>query len=424
MRKSLSYSLALVVVCALVTGRGAAQGSDPYAAQQVAFEPFTGDQLDNLLAPVALYPDPLLAQVLVAATFPDQIDDAARWVRANGVSGVDDQTWDISVKAVAHYPTVLYMMSDRLDWSTSVGQAYVGQSTAVMDSVQRLRAMARSEGNLLSTPQQEVVDDGSYIQIVPAQPQVIFVPVYDPAVIYSRRVFYNGGYGGYWSFGVGFPIGAWLSYDMDWRQRRVFYDGWQGGGWRARSRPFVVRSAIYINPRYETVNVNRTVVNRRVNYGSVSTFNSVHRTTTFDNRVRPQPQPRDAHPRPFTTNTIINRNINTNDPRLNAYRGRVTPPPLKTSPAPAAPPTAAPTRPRPPVDPTPHPFGRSEGGFDPRATSQRGQASRAAAAHPAPVKEPPHPAPRVATPRPASPPPRRPDEPDRKKPDDAVHHES
>ena len=220
MRKALLFSLLLTLTCAVVTERVAAQGGDPYPAQP-APEPFTGDQLDNLLAPIALYPDALLAQVLVAATFPDEIDDAARWVRANGINGVDDQDWDVSVKAVAHYPTVLYKMSDRLDWSTSVGQAYAGQSTEVMESVQRLRAMARSEGNLLTTPQQEVIDDGSNIEIVPAQAQVIFVPVYDPMVIYSRRVFYNGGYGGFWSFGVGFPIGAWLSYDMDWRQRHV-----------------------------------------------------------------------------------------------------------------------------------------------------------------------------------------------------------
>ncbi|MGA2436405.1 MAG: DUF3300 domain-containing protein, partial [Bryobacteraceae bacterium] len=102
---------------------------------------FSPDQLDNLAAPVALYPDPLLAQVLLAATFPDQIDEAARFVRANpDPYAIDSQYWDVSVKAVAHYPTVLYMMADKLDWTTALGQAYANQSADVMASVQRLRA--------------------------------------------------------------------------------------------------------------------------------------------------------------------------------------------------------------------------------------------------------------------------------------------
>src|ERR1017187_7621613 len=118
---------------------------------------FTPDQLDNLLAPVALYPDPLLAQVLIASTFVDQIDVASRLVRANkDPKLIDTQPWDVSVKSVAHYPTVLNMMSDKLDWTTAVGQAYVSQSTDVTASIQRLRNMAHNQGNLVTTPQQEV----------------------------------------------------------------------------------------------------------------------------------------------------------------------------------------------------------------------------------------------------------------------------
>src|SRR5258707_8533139 len=104
---------------------------------------FSPDQLDNLTAAIALYPDPLLAQVLLAATFPDQIDEASRFVRSDGSpDDIDSQPWDVSVKAVAHYPEVLEMMADKLDWTTSLGQAYVNQSTDVMDSVQRLRGEA------------------------------------------------------------------------------------------------------------------------------------------------------------------------------------------------------------------------------------------------------------------------------------------
>ncbi len=109
---------------------------------------FTSDQLENLLAPIALYPDPLLAQVLLAATFPDQIDEAARAVRAYGPRyDIDDTDWDTSVKAVAHYPTVLSMMADKIDWTTSLGQAYVEQSTDVMEAVQRLRRTLHLSGS-------------------------------------------------------------------------------------------------------------------------------------------------------------------------------------------------------------------------------------------------------------------------------------
>src|SRR6202035_3727160 len=104
-----------------------------------SYQPYTDEQLDNLLAPVALYPDPLLAQVLLATTFPDQIDDAAHYINDNGPNGIDFQNWDVSVKAVAHYPSVLSMLDTMLDWTTAVGQAYVYQSTDVMTSVQRLR---------------------------------------------------------------------------------------------------------------------------------------------------------------------------------------------------------------------------------------------------------------------------------------------
>ena len=147
---------------------------------------FSADQLENLVAPIALYPDPLLAQVLLAATFPDQIDEAARTVRAYGAGyAIDSAPWDVSVKAVAHYPTVLSMMADKIDWTTSLGQAYVNQSSDLMDAVQRLRRQARSGGYLVNSPQQEIVDTDGYLYIYPAQPEYIYVPYYDPAIIFA-----------------------------------------------------------------------------------------------------------------------------------------------------------------------------------------------------------------------------------------------
>src|ERR1700690_1197067 len=145
------------------------------AQDDTGYEAFSPDQLDNLLAPVALYPDPLLAQVLLAATFPDQIDEAARFVRADSnPNDIDGQSWDVSVKAVAHYATVLFTMAPDLDWTTSLGQAYVNQSDDVMASIQRLRAEAQAAGNLTTDADMQVVDDGGAIDIWPAQPQYIY----------------------------------------------------------------------------------------------------------------------------------------------------------------------------------------------------------------------------------------------------------
>jgi hypothetical protein len=279
------------------------------------YEPYAPEQLDNLLAPIALYPDPLLAQVLAAATFPDEIQDAAPWVRLHHPDSIDFQPWDVSVKAVAHYPTVLNMLNDRLDWTTALGQAYVNQSTDTMMSVQRLRNMAHFQGNLVTTPQQQVVVNRGYIQIVPAQPRVIFVPTYDPGVIYVRRVYRPGfGFDGFFNFGTGFVIGSWLNYDMDWGTHRVVYNSWdQRGGWRERSRPYVHITNVYVNNRYENVKVNRNVVDRHVDYHNVQRYNSVHRDVTYENRerieatrVRNEPRRVGQQPRPQPANEMVN----------------------------------------------------------------------------------------------------------------------
>ncbi len=452
MRKALAVSLVFCLAYAPFVESAAARGpsaaATPFAQddsyQPSPYEAYSPEQLDNLLAPIALYPDPLLAQVLPAATFTDQIDQAARWVRAYGSNDVDSQPWDISVRAVAHYPTVLYMMADKLDWTTAVGQAYVNQSTDVMTSVQRLRAMAYSQGNLASTPQQQVVvEDPGYIQIVPAQPRYIFVPVYNPAVIFFRPASDVGVFGVVMGFSAGLVIGSWLNRDCDWDHHRVYYTGWQGRGWIERSRPYVNITNVYVNNRYTNVTVNRTVINRTVNVANINNYNSVHRNVTYDNH---------AGNRTFVNtnnrvnNQVINRNINTNDPRLDQYRGHenqgqpapppaqrpvpqasnrpVPPPPARPVPEassrPVPPPAARPvpeasSRPVPPpparpavqplsrpaapqatqpqYQPGPHAFGRSEGGFDPRAASQRGQASRAEAMRPPSPPSTPRPAP-------------------------------
>jgi hypothetical protein len=362
---------------------------------------FTPEQLDNLLAPIALYPDPLLAQVLTAATFPDQIDEAARFVRANSdPSYIDDQPWDVSVKAVAHYPDVVYRMAGDLDWTTALGQAYVSQSDDVMASVQRLRAEARSAGNLETTPQWEVVDSGGDIEIWPAQPQYIYVPFYDPAIVYFGH---GGVYGNVISFGAGFAIGAWLNCDFDWHGRRVYYTGWEhGGGWMARSRPFVHVTNVYVNNNYRNVAVNRTVVNRNVNYSGLNRYQSVHQQVNYGN-VRGGRTVVDNRTvvnnatvnRTTVNNKIIDRNIDVRDARIDAYRGRGTEPqPNRTEAARPQPVEPIHQAPAPQVQRQEHgAFSGNTGGFDERAASQRGQASRTQQYQPQPAARPSNPPP-------------------------------
>jgi hypothetical protein len=285
-----TLSLAALMTFAITSSAAAQTGYPPdeYATEATRY---TANQLDNLVGPVALYPDALLAQVLVAATFPDQVEDAAQFVRTYGTSGIDDQPWDISVKAIAHYPSALNMMADKSDWTAALGIAYAYQSSDVMAAVQRMRALASEQGNLVSNDQQQVVQDNSNYVIVPANPRVIYVPVYDPVVIYTRPIFRLGISSRYWSFGIGFPIGGWLTYDLDWPRRTVYYNGWStvyasyaGNVWRSRARPYIHITNVYVNPRYRTVYVNRDVGRRVVNYGNVERYGGYHRDTRFDNR--------------------------------------------------------------------------------------------------------------------------------------------
>ncbi len=176
-------------------------------------------ELDTMLAPIALYPDPLIAQILPAATLPDEVVLADRFLRDGGDPGViDQQAWDPSVRAMARYPAVLKMMDDYLGWTTQLGQAFLAQPDDVMNSVQRLRAEALQLGNLRSSPQQSVVNDDGVIEILPADPGTLYVPAYQPSVIFTEPC--PAGFS-YLTFGVGFPIGLWLNHDCDWRHHAL-----------------------------------------------------------------------------------------------------------------------------------------------------------------------------------------------------------
>lgn len=175
-------------------------------------------QLDNWLGPIALYPDPLLAEVLAAATQPSDIVMADRYLSSGGDPGlIDEQRWDTSVKALARYPGVLKMMDDYLEWTTQLGQALIYQESDVMNEVQLLRAKALALSNLQSSPQVNVITEEGAIEILPTQPDVIYVPGYQPDIIYTQH---STGAASI-TFGVGFAFGGWMDRDFDWGQRQL-----------------------------------------------------------------------------------------------------------------------------------------------------------------------------------------------------------
>jgi hypothetical protein len=157
-----------------------------------AHSTYSQPELDQMLAPIALYPDPLLSQVLMAATYPVDIIEAARWSRDNpGLQGDDavraaqGEDWDPSVKSLLAFPQLLARMDGDLDWTRRLGDAFLGQEPQVMDTVQQLRRRAEATGNLQSSEQMQVQQQGQTIAIQPASPQFVYVPYYDPFIVYG-----------------------------------------------------------------------------------------------------------------------------------------------------------------------------------------------------------------------------------------------
>lgn len=204
-------------------------------------------ELQQLVAPIALYPDALVAQILAASTYPTQIVEADRWVQRHAelkgdklAKEVDKQEWDPSVKAMAQFPSVLENMDKNLSWTSSLGEAYANQPDDVTNAVQTLRGEAEKTGHLNSNQQERVTTQGNTIIIEPADPEVVYVPAYDPWLVYGPPIVaYPGWYpvpGIFWggvglSFGIGFGIGffggfgwGWGHWGYDWRGRRAFFD--------------------------------------------------------------------------------------------------------------------------------------------------------------------------------------------------------
>src|SRR5271166_1628049 len=194
--KALRRLIAALACLALPIGATPAplRAEEPSAAQVPDGQALSVEQLDALLAPIALYPDPLLTQVLMASTYPLEVVEAARWIEdpANeSLTGdtltraLAQQPWDPAVKSLVPFPQVLAMMNSKLDWMQQLGHAMMVQESAVIDSIQRLRQQARTAGQLQSTEQQVIRTDGPAILIEPAEPAVVHVPFYGPTFVYG-----------------------------------------------------------------------------------------------------------------------------------------------------------------------------------------------------------------------------------------------
>jgi hypothetical protein len=190
----------------------------------------TQEDLRELVGPIALYPDALIALILPASTVPSDVVLGARFVDGKGdPSQAGNQPWDESVRSLVYYPDVLSWMNENLEWTASLGEAFLDQPADVMNAIQGLRSTARASGALTDTPQQRVVVQQETIRIIPSDPEVIYVPQYDPEVVFVES--YSPGYTPFITFGIGFAVGSWLNYDCDWGRRYVYRGDWNRGGW-------------------------------------------------------------------------------------------------------------------------------------------------------------------------------------------------
>jgi hypothetical protein len=255
------------VVAVLLCGALLAQDAPPPPPPGQTLSP---DQLDGLVAPIALYPDPLVSQILVAATYPLEVVQAYQWMQRNpGLSGpaltqgAQEQNWDPSVQALVVFPDVMKRLNEDVAWTSNLGNAFLAQQADVMDAIQRMRRKAQEAGKLASTEQQKVVqtaDSGQpVIEIVPANPDVIYVPVYDPAWIWGPPLWYPYprwywppqpafGAGVFFGFGAGIHLG--LFFGGGW-------GGWGGWGWHPGwgSRTVIVNNTFITRNNFNTTRI-------------------------------------------------------------------------------------------------------------------------------------------------------------------------
>jgi len=237
--------LAWMIIAMLVIPPGIPAQESEQTEQTEQTERFRKEELDQMLAPIALYPDSLVAQILMASTYPLEVVQAERWVKENkNLTGdaLDDalkaKPWDPSIKSLCHFPDVLFAMSDKLDQTSKLGDAFLSQNDDVMATIQELRRKAEEQGNLRTTEEQKVIHEENAVRIEPVNQSVVYVPVYDPLYVYGPwwypayppyYWYYPPGViitGGFISFGPHFYIGidlfAWSWFD--WHRHHIYID--------------------------------------------------------------------------------------------------------------------------------------------------------------------------------------------------------
>jgi hypothetical protein len=231
-----SRLLALLAALALGLAQGGAQAHPAHSYSQ--------QELDQMLAPIALYPDALLSQILMAATYPREVAEAARWARLRpdlpaeeAIRAAETENWDPSVRSLLAFPQVLARMGENLQWTQALGDAFLDQQVQVMDTVQALRRRAQAAGNLRSDDRVSVIENGQHLLVQPFDPRVVYVPYYDPLIVYGpwwwpayppmylrpwpgyrARPAYAGGF--YWGPPIGISAGFFFG-GIDWHRRHV-----------------------------------------------------------------------------------------------------------------------------------------------------------------------------------------------------------
>src|SRR5215472_3851557 len=317
-RQALSVFLSISVSLSVIGFDGCKKSEQAQSGQQQAQQGHapattsavpTADQLYQLVAPIALFPDNLLAQVLAASTYPNEVTDAYNWLKQNSslqgqqlMQAVNDQLWDPSVKALTgQFSSVLDQMATNLSWTSALGDAYYNYPSSVMNAVQVMRQRAQQSGSLKSNQQQTVTvqTPPQTIVIQPAQPDVVYVPTYNPTVVYGAPVPAYPGYStgdmvatSLISFGVGVAVGAaisgggccgwgWNSWNCGWHSNTVVYNH---NTYISNSNTFVNRNNYYNNANYNNINRNNANINNvnRNNYNA----NNVNRNNFNNNNYR------------------------------------------------------------------------------------------------------------------------------------------
>jgi hypothetical protein len=262
---TLSLAVILGVMPFLLPANGFAQNASPRNAA-IALTP---DRLERLVAPVALYPDPVLAQILPATTAPDDIQRANAFLRSNNyrpTAAINNQPWNLSVRSLSYYPPVINGLANNQNWTTLVGQAFVTQERDILDAIQRLRGRAYRNGSLRSSSRQRVVINGNTIVIYSTQPNSLYLPQYNPDLFWSTTVTQPGSPISI-TYSNALPVGPWLNLDLNWDSGEVYYHGWNTnvGGWVSYYRPNVTVNGggVYVNNGYDdSYFVNNNVIYR------------------------------------------------------------------------------------------------------------------------------------------------------------------